>query len=134
LIVPPPPVADPTHSLTVAFVTGPAAVVPELMLLVTVTLHVTVWAESLSDPLHWLMLVTIDVDLVTNVPLPGAQGPRVQSLVSVVTEPRWAPLMVLTTTTVQSMPVVAPRAPGPFPLHWLTEMVLAAWAPAAPAS
>ncbi len=88
LTVPPPPVADPTHWLTVAAVIGCAAVVPELMLLVIVTVQVIRCPVSLFDPLHWFTLVTIAVELLTNVPLPGAHGPRRHVLVRVVTEPR----------------------------------------------
>jgi hypothetical protein len=130
LIVPPPPVADPTHWFTVAFVTGFAWFVPALTLFVIVTEQVIGWAESLSEPLHWLTLVTREVEWLTNVPFAGAQGPSKQSLVRVVVEPRWAPSIVLTTTTVQRIDVVAPIGPGPFPLHCATERVAASADPA----
>ena len=116
LTVPPPPVADPTHWFTVAFVTGCAWLVPALTLFVTVTEHVIGWAESLSDPLHWLMLVTSEVEWLTNVPFPGAQGPSRQSLVRVVVDPRWAPSIVLTTTTVQTHRRRGPLRTGAVPV------------------
>ena len=82
--VPPPPVAEPTHWLTVAAVIGCAAVVPELMLFVYVTVQVMRCPVSLFEPLHWFTLVTIAVELLTKVPFPGAHGPSRQVLVSAV--------------------------------------------------
>ena len=67
---------------------GCAGRVPALTLFVTVTEQVIWWAESLSEPLHWLMLVTSEVEWLTNVPFPGAHGPSRQSLVRVVVDPR----------------------------------------------
>jgi hypothetical protein len=79
----------------------------------------------LSEPLHWFTLVTSAVEWLTNVPFPGAQGPSKQARVNVVVEPRCAPLIVLTTTTVQVIEMVAPFGPGPLLLHWFTDMVAA---------
>jgi hypothetical protein len=117
---PPPPLPEPTHWLTVAAANGFAPRVSRLMLLVTVTLQVIGWAESLSEPLHCVTCVTRLVDFVVNVPLPGGHGPSVHCRVTVVVELRWPPRMVLTTVTVHVMPVVAPLALGPTLLHWLT--------------
>ena len=123
---PPPPVPEPTHWFEVAADTGWAPGVPALMRLMIVTRQVMGWAASLSDPLHWFTLVTSCVELLVKVPLPGAQGPSVHSLVRVVVDPRVEPLIVLTTTTVHVIPVVAPSGPGPCPLH--CSSVGAAWA------
>jgi len=56
-----------------------------------------------------------------NVPFPLRQGPREHFRVTVVVELVF-PLfvIVLTTVTVHLMPVVAPLALGPTPLHWRT--------------
>jgi len=116
--VPPPPAPEPTHSLTVAAVTGCAPGASALTLFVIVTRHTIGWAESLSEPLHWLTNVTRLVEWLVNVPFPFGQGPREQCRVTVVVELVF-PLfvMVLTTVTVHLMPVVAPLALGPTPLH-----------------
>lgn len=125
ITLPPPPVPEPTHWLTVAAVTGRAPGVSALMLFVMVTLHVIGCAASLSEPLHWPTSVTRLVDLVVNVPFPGGHGSLAHSRVTVVVEPRVPPLIVLTTTTVQVIAVVAPPGPGPMLLHWSTAMFAA---------
>jgi hypothetical protein len=113
----PPPLAEPTHWLTVAALTGCSPLVPALMLLVMVTSQVMWCAASLSEPLHWLTRVTRLVDLVVNVPLPGAHGPNAHFRSTVVVELRFVPLIVFTTITLQIIRVVAPFGPGPTPLH-----------------
>src|SRR5664279_1901000 len=120
ITAPPPPFPEPTHWLTVAAVTGCAPATLPLMLFVMVTLQVIGWAASLSEPLHCCTSVTRLVEWVTNVPLPCGQGPREQCLITVVVELVFVPLMVLTMVTEQVMPVVAPLALGPTPLHWWT--------------
>jgi hypothetical protein len=125
--VPPPPVPEPAHWLTVAGVTDSAPGVPALMLFVMVTTHLIGCAASLPDPLHWLTAVTRSVELVTNVPFPGAQGSREHCRVMVTVELVESPLMVLTTVTMQVIRVVAPPGPGPTSLHWSTA-TFAAWA------
>jgi len=122
----PPPVPEPTHWLTLAVLTGAPPGVPALMLLVTLTRHVTRGgAASLAEPLHWVTVVTRDVDVVVNVPLPGGHGPREHCRVTVVVEPRVFPLIVLTTVTVQVSPVVAPLGLPSMLLHWLMLVVAA---------
>jgi hypothetical protein len=79
------------------------------------------------------MSVTRLMESVVNVPLGAEQGPRVHSRVTVVVEYVVVPLIVLTTLTVHLIPVVAPWAPGPWPLHWSTTMV-EAWAAVGTAS
>jgi hypothetical protein len=117
LTVPPPPAPEPTHWLEVAAATGFAPGVSALMLFVMVTRQVIGCAASLSEPLHWLTLVTRLVELVVNVPFPGGQGPSEHCRVSVVFELVVPPLIVLTTVTVHVIAVVAPVGPGPMLLH-----------------
>jgi hypothetical protein len=74
----------------------------------------------LSEPLHCVTCVTRLVDLVVNVPSPGEHGANEHFRVTVVVELRWPRWIVLTTVTVQVIPVVAPCAPGPTLLHWVT--------------
>lgn len=119
------PLADPTHWLTVAVDKGSAPGVSPLMVLWTVTVQVIVWAASLSEPLHCWMSVMRSVEVLVNVPLPGAHGPRLHCRVTVSVELVTPLLMVFQTSTVQVMPVVAPLASGPTPLHWSTEPVAA---------
>lgn len=95
------------------------------MLFVMLTVHVIGCAASLSEPLHWLISVTKLVELLVNVPFPDGQGSREQVLVTVVVELVVPLLIVLTTVTVQSIPVVAPPGPGPTLLHWSTEIFAA---------
>ena len=115
--VPPPPWPEPTHWLEVAAATGFAPGVSALMLFVIVTRQVIGCAASLSEPLHWSMLVTKLVELLVNVPFPGGHGPSEHWRVSVVLELVVPPLIVLTTVTVQVIAVVAPVGPGPMLLH-----------------
>jgi hypothetical protein len=125
----PPPVPVPTHWLTVAALTGRERRVPALMLLVMTTRQVTRGgAASLAEALHWLTRVTSLVDRVVNVPLPPGHGPSRQVRFRVVVEPRKLPRIVLTTVTVQVSVVVAPAGVPSTPLHWLTVLVVAAWA------
>jgi len=118
----PPPVPEPTHWLTVAAVTGCAPGVSALMLLVTETVQVIGCAASLLEPLHWVISVTRFVELLVNVPFPDGHGSREQVRITVVVELVMPPLIVLTTVTAQSKPVVAPPGPGPTLLHWSTVM------------
>ena len=111
--LPPPPLPDPTHWFTVAADTGWEPDALPLMLLMMVTRQMIGCAASLSEPLHCRTDVTRSVECVTNVPFPCAQGPREQCRVTVVVELVFLPLMVLTTVTLQVIPVVAPIAPGP---------------------
>jgi hypothetical protein len=116
--VAPPPLPEPTHWSTLTGVSGSAPGVPALMLLVTVTLHVIGCAASLSDALHWSMVVTRLVELYEKVPSPGGQAARAQVRVTVTVDPEAAPSRVLTTETEQLISVVAPAALAPMPLHW----------------
>lgn len=120
----PPPVPVPTHWLTVAAVTDAARGVSELTLFVMLTRQtIRGGAASLAEPLHWVTLVTTSVDLVVrDVTFPPGHGPRLHWRVTVVVEPLVAPLIVLTTVTVQVNPVVAPCGVAPMSLHWLTAM------------
>jgi hypothetical protein len=45
------------------------------MLFVTFTAQLIAWAASLSELLHWLMVVTRAMESVVNVPLGAEQGP-----------------------------------------------------------
>jgi hypothetical protein len=117
LTVPPPPVPEPTHWFEVAVATGFAPAVSALMLFVMVTRQVIGCAASLSEPLHWLTLVTRLLEKVVNVPFPGGHGPREHWRVTVVFELVVPLLIVLTTVTVQVIAVVAPVGPGPMLLH-----------------
>jgi hypothetical protein len=126
LTVPPPPPAEPTHWLIVAAVTGDAPGVSALMLLVTLTVQLIGWAASLSDPLHWVMSVTRSAEPLVKVPFPPGQGSSEHCRVTVVDEDVIPELIVLTTVTVQVMPVVAPAGPGPTLLHWSTLSTAAA--------
>src|SRR5664280_1908286 len=92
------------------------------MLFVTFTVQLIAWAASLSELLHWLMVVTRATEPVVNVPFGAEQGPSVHSRVTVVVEYVVVALVVLTTLTVHLIAVVAPWAAGPWPLHWLTAM------------
>lgn len=108
--------------MTVAAVTGFAPGVFALMLLVMVTSQViggALIAESLAELLHWVTWVTKLVELVVPVALGPVHGPSVQCRNTVVVELRLVPLIVLTTVTVQVIPVVAPLAVPLSPLHWL---------------
>lgn len=122
----PPPVPEPTHWLTVAAVTGRAPGVSALMLFVMATVHVIGWAASLLEPLHWVILVTRLVELLVNVPFPDGHGSEEQVRTTVVVELVVPLLIVLTTVTSQSRPVVAPPVPGPTLLHWSTVISAAA--------
>ena len=83
----------------------------------------------MAELLHWVTLVTRLVDLVVTVPFPPpGHGPLAHRRVTVVVEPRVAPLIVLTTVTVQSNRVVAPVALPLKPLHWSMVLVVAALA------
>lgn len=113
VFAPPPPWAEPTHWFTVAAVAGCAPGVFALMLFVIVTSQLIGCAASLSEPLHWVTLVTRLVERVVNVPFADEQGPRVHSRVTVVVELVVVPLIVLTTMTLQFSCVVAPSALGP---------------------
>lgn len=119
--------AESTHWLVLALVRGFAFGVPALMLLVMWTSQLIVWAASLSELLHCWTMVTRLLECVVNVPFGVEQGPSVHSRVTVVVELLVEPLIVLTTVTVHVIPVEAPSAFGPCPLHWSTTMV-AAWA------
>jgi len=121
---PPPPVAEPTHWFDVAADTGFAPGVSALMLSMISTVQVTGPAASLSEPLHWLTVVTRSVE-VWGTPA-GAHGLLWQVADTVVVELVRPPLMVLTMRTVQAMEVVAPPGPGPIPLHWLAVRFAAA--------
>jgi hypothetical protein len=79
----------------------------------------------LSEPLHWLMSVTRDAESMVKVPLPDGQASSEQMRVTVVVELTTPWLMVFTTVTEQSMPVVAPPGPGPTALHWSIVAALA---------
>lgn len=72
----------------------------------------------MSEPLHWLMSVTRSGELLVNVPLPGTQGSRAHSRVTVVVEDVTPPLIVFTTVMSHVIAVVAPPGPGPTLLHW----------------
>ena len=128
--VPPPPPPEPTHWLTVAAVTGCAPAASALMLFVMVTSQVIGCAASLSELLHWRTTVTRLVELVVNVPFGDEQGPRAHCRVTVVVELVVVPLTVLTTVTVHFIPVVAPSALEPWPLHWSMAMGAALAGPA----
>ena len=91
----------------------------------TVTSQLIVCAASLSELLHCWTMVTRLLERVVNVPFGVEQGPSEHSLVTVVVELVVVPLIVLTTVTVHFIPVVAPSARGPWPLHWSTTMVAA---------
>jgi hypothetical protein len=90
------------------------------MLFVIATVQVIGCAASLSEPLHWLTVVTKLVELLVNVPFPDGHGSSEHSLVTVVVELVTPLLIVLTTVTVQVKAVVAPAGPGPKLLHWST--------------
>jgi hypothetical protein len=122
---PPPPFAEPTHWVTLGAVMGCARGVSRLMLFVMLTLQLIACAASLSELLHCRTAVTRLVEDVVNVPFGVEHGPRVQSRVTVVVECVLVPLTVLTTVTVHLSAVVAPSAPGPWPLHWSTIIVAA---------
>ena len=121
----PPPWAEPTHSVTVGAARGGASGLPRTTLLVTKTLQLIVCAASLSELLHCRIAVTRLTEVVVKVPFGVEQGPSVHSRVTVVVERVVVPLIVLTTVTVHRIAVVAPSAPGPWPLHWSTAIVAA---------
>jgi len=117
-----PPAPEPTHWFTVAVPTGSAPGTVGSISLVTVTSQRIGWAASLSEPLHWLICVTMLVELLVKVPLPGGHGPSAHCRVRVVVEPSLAPPILFTTTTEQVISVVAPSASGPMPLHCATAL------------
>jgi len=124
-----------THWLVLARVSGFASGVLALMWFVIVTSQLIECAASLSELLHCWTVVTRLLERVVNVPFGVEQGPSRQSRVTVVTELVPLLLIVLTTVTVHLRAVVAPSAPGPWPLHWSTDMLAACaavgWARAA---
>jgi hypothetical protein len=122
---PPPPLAEPTHSVTVGAARGCAPGLLRTMLLVMVTLQLIACAASLSELLHCRMAVTRLAELVVDVPFGVEQGPSKHSRVTVVVEWVLVPVTVLTTVTVHLSAVVAPSAPGLWPLHWSITVVAA---------
>ncbi|MBC7560731.1 MAG: hypothetical protein H7270_15600 [Dermatophilaceae bacterium] len=114
---------EPTHWLVLALVRGFAFGVPALMLLVMRTSQLIVCAASLSELLHCCTVLTTELERVVNVPFGVEQGPSVHSRVTVVVELLVGPSIVLTTVTVHLIPVEAPSAFGPCPLHWSTTIV-----------
>jgi hypothetical protein len=122
---PPPPLPEPTHWVTPGAVRDCAPGVFCAMLLVMFTLQLIACAASLSELLHCRMTVTRLVERVVNVPFGVEQGPSAHLRVTVVVEPVVVPLMVLTTVTVHLISVVAPAAPGAWPLHWSIPTVAA---------
>ncbi len=121
----PPPAPEPLHWLTVTGVTGLAPGVSARTLFTMRTWQLTFSPPTLSESLHWRTVVTRFTDWVRKVPLPGGHGSSAHSRVTVVVDPRVLPSIVFTTSTVQTIEMVAPPGPGPMPLHWSIAMLAA---------
>lgn len=74
----------------------------------------------MADLLHWSTRVTRSAEPLVKVPLPPGHGSREHCLVRVTVEEVVPELIVLTMSTVQFIPVVAPAGPGPTSLHCAT--------------
>ncbi len=108
------------HCRTVAAIAEPVGY--PVRSLVTVTVHVTVLAPPGPASLHWVMLVTGNIDVVV---LPGGQAaePVQETVMTMVADPfGWlgaAGLYVKSLVTVTLQVTVAAAAREPTLLHWL---------------